>query len=105
MRRLLFFLVTCFLFASCSHYHDDPSKSVWSGGLWLIFWLPFLGSLVFAYYAYKAHESGQMVRKSEFEEWKPGEGKVPYYKIGQFWFFVILQLAAWIICYIVNHGR
>lgn len=50
--------------ASCGHFVDDPSKSVWSGGLWLIFWIPFLGGLFFSYKAYSIHK--------KTKEWSTG---------------------------------
>jgi hypothetical protein len=100
----VFALALTFAFSSCAHFHDDPTKSVWSGGLLIIFWLPFLGSLVFVYYAYKARESGYKQRKGEFSKWEDATGKLPYLKIPQTWFAIALQVIAWVICYIVNQS-
>jgi len=46
---------------SCAHFHDEPTKSVWSGGVWLLFWLPFLGSV---YYLYRAWIAYNVVNRS-----------------------------------------
>jgi hypothetical protein len=44
---LLSIIALVIVLPSCAHFHDEPTKSVWAGGLWIvIFWLPFLGSLL-----------------------------------------------------------
>jgi hypothetical protein len=105
MKRITTFLFLLFsmMLTSCTHFNDGTS--VWAGGLWLIFWIPFLGSFVFAYYAYKAHESGYRKRKTEFDRWEDADGKLPYLKIYQTWFAIALQVIAWGVCIGVNFSR
>lgn len=90
---------------SCAHFHDEPTKSVWSGGLWIIFWLPFLGSIFFLYRAWIAYNSGTVEGGGyPYGRTRDVKGKPPMYKNGWLWFGIILQVAAWVICYIVNRS-
>lgn len=94
--KTVLFLLMAFAFASCGHYSDGTS--VWAGGAWLIFWLPFVASFVFLYFAYRASRSNSTTQvdlgtpKARIED---NTGNVPIYKTGQFWFFVVLQVFAW----------
>ncbi len=48
--------------SSCADFHDEPGKSVWSEGLWLLPWLTALGAaasgykFVAAYLKYKEYK-------------------------------------------------
>lgn len=104
MKNFLLILMTGFL-ASCSKYSDGTS--VWADGVWIIFWLPFLASFAFLYFAWKAHKSNSTIQHPTGGNnpnlpgggsWiEDNTGNVPLHKIGQFWFFVILQVASWAI--------
>ena len=111
MKRLLFILFSLALF-SCAHYKDDPTKAVWSEGLWIIPLLIAIGFIVFAIRAWVAYNSGTIeggsyetgpvrdIRGPKGEKVKP-----PMYKNGNFWFAVILFIAFWVVVIIVNNGR
>ncbi|MBC7947754.1 MAG: hypothetical protein H7Y42_07730 [Chitinophagaceae bacterium] len=100
---LFLFLFMTMALTGCVKFHDDPTKSVWSEGLWVVFWLPFLGSLWFLYVSYRAsrsnstHDKGNVVLDNQ--------GNVPIYKVVQFRFFVALQIAAWVIYWAVTSNR
>jgi hypothetical protein len=87
---LIAFIAISMLLPACAHFHDEPTKSVWSGGLWLVFWIPFLGSLYFAYATYQAVKRFPALK---------------FYETGWFIFFVILQIASWAICLGVNLSK
>lgn len=96
MKKFLLFLLTIVGLTSCSKFSDGTS--VWAGGLWVIPWLTFSGSLAFFIQTYMAVKSGT-------------EGKVPnkhggsthyedllgvktkFWNVGRFWFGVALLVA------------
>lgn len=82
--------ITCF-----SAFFADGEGWLWQGGLWIIPVLLQLGALWFLYIAYRAHRSGSHpidgMGRILFDQ---DAGIMPIYKIGQFWFFVGLQLGA-----------
>lgn len=91
-----FALVAILFLTSCSTFRDEPDVSVWAKGLWLVFWLPFLGSLWFFYLSYRASKSGSEVLPNSHGI-KPYKSdiNVPIYKLAKFWGAVVLQLFAW----------
>lgn len=102
MKSLLAFLFLAVVLTSCGHFHDAPTVSVWADGLWVTFWLPFLGSLPFFYQAYKGSKSSSLTRPDSQLAWQPSDKNVPIYKIWRFWFGVALQVIAWGIVIYVN---
>jgi hypothetical protein len=100
---LLFASLISLMLVSCTHYADGTS--VWSGGLFILPLLTLAGAAIFGYQAYKAHNSGftqQVPIKDETGKiiggkTIEGDEKVPYFKIGQFWFSVALAVATIII--------
>jgi hypothetical protein len=95
MKNLILFFLA-FALASCGKFSDGTS--VWAEGAWLLFWLPFLGSFPFLYFAYRASKSGstKIINKGTKDaKVVDGEGNVSIFSTGQFWFFAILQAAAW----------
>lgn len=76
---------------SCGHFPDGTS--VWAEWTWLVPLIPFVGAVIFGVKAYRKSKSGS-------EQQQPGGGyvsyreNVPIYKIGQFWFSMILLAAA-----------
>jgi hypothetical protein len=108
---LIALFLTMLLFSSCAHFHDEPTKSVWAGGLWIIFWIPFLASLFFLYKAYLSSKSGTVVGGSYndpvIRDVKTKDGKqvnTPIYQTAYFKFFIFCQVAAWVICIVVNRS-
>lgn len=105
MKKSLLLIASMFLFllTGCTHYADGTS--VWSGGLFILPLLTVIGAAIFGYQAYKAHNSGFTQQVKDFNaEGKligvrtvEGDEKIPYYKIGQFWFSVALVVATIII--------
>lgn len=105
MKRLLF-LLPILLLISCAHFHDDPTLSVWAGGLWIIPALIAIGFFISAYRAYVAYNSGTVEGGGGGKgPTRDVNGKPPMYKNGWLWFAVILFVAFWVIVYVVNHGR
>lgn len=54
MKLLLFVFSICLTLASCADFHDDPGKSVWSEGLWILPWATGLGAAACLFQFYKA---------------------------------------------------
>lgn len=116
MKRLIFLLPILFL-VSCAHYVDDPTKSVWSGQLWIIPVAIAIGFFICAYNAWRAWNSGTIEgggRGRHGEDYGPvhdvtgpkGEKLHPPMKNnGYMWFAIILFVAFWVVVYVVNHGR
>jgi hypothetical protein len=110
---LIALFLTMLLFSSCAHFHDEPTKSVWAGGLWIVFWLPFLGSFFFLYKAYQSSKSGTIEGGSwndpKIRDVRTKDGKqinIPIWKTGRFfYYFVILQVVSWGICIGVNLSK
>jgi hypothetical protein len=104
---LLSIIALVIVLPSCAHFHDEPTKSVWAGGLWIVFWLPFLGSLLALYVSYGASRSGsskQVDLGTPNAHTEYSKENVPIYKVAQFKYFVVLQIIAWIICIAVNRS-
>jgi hypothetical protein len=102
-KTILFLLLVASMFlSSCGKYYDGTS--VWAGGAFLVFWIPFIGSFVFLYFAYKASKSGsvQTTRERGREEF---DKNIPIYKVGQFYFFVALQIFSWIVVIVQNVNK
>lgn len=79
-----------FILQSCGHYPDGTS--VWAEWTWLVPVIPGIGSIIFFSIAYAKSKSGS-------NQQTPGgivdsDKNVPIYKIGQFWFSMILLAAA-----------
>jgi len=75
---------------SCGKFSDGTS--VWAEWTWLVPLIPFIGSLIFGVIAFRKSKSGS-------NQQTPGgilnsDKNVPIYKIGQFWFSMILLAAA-----------
>lgn len=106
MKQFLMFLFAIVTLTSCGHYSDGTS--VWAEGAWLLFWIPFLASWLFLYFAYRASKSGssQLInRHSPNVKRVESDENVPIYKTGQFIFFVILQLASWGVVFYQNYEK
>jgi hypothetical protein len=90
------------LFASCSHYVDDPNKSVWSEWLWVIPWLTGLGAIVFFILAYRSVKNSSIDNKTGNINYS---NKFSFSKTGFFWFGVGLLIATIWIIWDVNRNR
>ena len=98
--RVLLFLLAAIIFTSCATFADDPTKSVWSEGLWILPWLTGLGSAFFFYQSYRAVKSGSI------KGWKQNaDEKFKFYKSGKFWFGIILLAATIVIVLAVIGDR
>lgn len=74
-----------------------------SGGLWIIPVLCFIGGCIFFYFAWQAHTSNSTITG-------PGgvienTGNVPLTQIGQFWFAVICWVASGIIAWAMYRDK
>lgn len=107
MKVLFFFAaVAIILLTGCSDFHDAPGVSVWSEGLWLAFWVPFLGGVWFYYLAYRGSKSGSYKQATDRSPGRFVSHKnVPIYKIPKFWFATALQVIAWAIVWYVNSNH
>jgi hypothetical protein len=99
----LIIAITWFGLLSCAHFHDDPSVSVWSGGVWILPWLTGIGSIVCYVLAYLSSKSNSTTQTKHGTI--DNTGNVPITQIGWFWFGVALTVATIIIVYVVNHGH
>jgi hypothetical protein len=108
MKQLFAFLVSIIWLGllSCAHFANDPSTSVWAGGLWILPLLIAIGFFVFAYKAYKAYTGGTVEGGGSLKgPTRDVNGKPPMKNNGALWFAVILFVAFWVVVYVVNHGR
>ena len=84
-------IIAVFLLTGCGKFSDGTS--IWQDGVWIIPTALFGGALWSLYRAYKSHKSGSTKiihgRVTDIEA-----GKVPIYKLPQFYYFVGLTLAA-----------
>lgn len=105
MKQFKFFAaaLVVLLFASCAHYPDDPTQSVWSKGLWILPWLTGLGSIPFFYFAYQASKSNSTTNTNKGKI--DNTGNVSIFKTGQFWFGVVLVIATIVIIAVVNGNK
>jgi hypothetical protein len=104
--KLFFLLLICAIIgAACGHFHDEPTKSVWSGATWIVFWLPFLGSIFFFVKAYLSSKSNSTTQTPYGGKTIDNTGNVPIYKLGYFWFGVALAAFAIIAVIVVNASR
>ncbi len=106
-RYLLFSLLAISFLSGCATFHDEPTVSVWAEGGWLVFWLPFLGSLLFFYLSYRASKSGSeaLPNSSGVKPYK-SDKNLPIYKTGgKFYFAVFLQGAAWFAVWYFNSNN
>lgn len=92
MKIFVFFFLCMLALTGCSTYHDEPIVSVWSAGNWLLFWVPFLGSLPFFYFAWLASKSQS--KQQSYTGTSYYKKNVPIYKTGQFWFGAVLVLVS-----------
>lgn len=96
MKTVIFFLMACICLTGCVDFKDTPGKSVWSEGMWIIPWLTGLGSLTFFIISFIASRSGWTKQDKE-KGITSGNEKIPIYKVGKFWFGVILAVATVVI--------
>lgn len=103
MKSIIFLLILAIILSSCGHFHDDPTLSVWAGGLWIIPWVLAVGSAIFfAISIFKSRSGWKQQTKSGYQY---GKEPVPVTKIGQFWFGVALALACIIMIIAVNYAK
>jgi hypothetical protein len=79
---------------------------VFLGGLWPIPALFLLGAIVFGRQAYLAHKSGWKRTDPVTGHVSTGNDPIPYTKIGQFWYGVVLLFAAilFVVGYIISEA-
>lgn len=111
------FLLIISLLTSCGHFHDDPTKSVWSGGLIVIPILIAIGFVICAYKAWRAYNSGTIEGGGLTKDGRdlgpvhdvtgPNGEKIhpPMYNNGWMWFAIILFVSFWVVVYIVNNSK
>ena len=77
--------------------------SALGGGLWLIPLVLFIAGIYSAYKAYKQRESGftQQTLKGNIT----GKEKVPYIKIGAFWYAVVLISVSVVVFLIMQNEK
>lgn len=91
----------CSVLAACGHFKDDPTKSVWAGGLWILPWATFIAFIIFSIKAIKSYNSGTISGGSD-----PGrqlKGKTV--NVGYTVFAVIFLLATIAIVWYQNTQR
>jgi pheromone shutdown protein TraB len=101
--KFFVFVSMLVLFASCGHFHDEPTVSVWAKGAWLVFWVPFLGSFFFFGWALRSVKSGT-------NQQTPGgivdvPGKIKWWKTGKGIFAICLFAFSWAAVWYFNSGN
>jgi len=101
VKTLLALPLITVLLQSCGHFPDGTS--VWAELTWLVPLFPFIGAVIFGIVAYRKSKSGS-------EQQTPGgyksyKANVPLYKIGQFWFSVVLLIATAVIIAVQNAAK
>lgn len=85
MKSFMLLMLSAMLFLTgCADFHDEPGKSVWSEGGWLVFWIPFLGALWFLSLGYRGSQSPAMKNGRQIAD------KTPITKVWKFWLGVVL---------------
>lgn len=92
----IFGAIMCLL-SSCVKWNDGSPGSVWDGGLWIVFWLPFLGALFCWYKVYRGANSPFMAYDKDKHRWYEIAPKTPVYKVQYFWWAVGLTVATILI--------
>lgn len=98
MKLLFVFFISLFLVSCGSHWSE----------LWIIPCLTGGGALWFYYVAYRASKSGSKWQDKNApvgQQYKESDENVPIYKIGQFWFGVILTIATIVITIAINSDK
>lgn len=90
MKKLILFALLAVFLTSCGRHSDGTS--VWVE-LWVIPTGLILGALWSLYRAYKSHKSGS-TKIIQGKVTNIEAGKIPIYKLPQFYYFVALTLAA-----------
>jgi|GEM_PF-6686191 len=95
MKSIIYLLgmISLLVISSCSTFKDDPGTSVWAEGGWVVFWLPFLASLLFFYLANRQSKSGSSQQNS-LGRTIYSDNNVRVYTLWRFWVGVILLLAS-----------
>lgn len=106
MKAALFFLMAITLM-SCGHFHDEPTKSVWSGYLWIAPWTTGILAVIFWVLGIRSYISG-----SSQDKRSPSGGSIEYSdqrvkptKVNYFVFAVIFTIATIGIIIWVNSAR
>lgn len=94
-------ILLMFVLQSCGHFPDGAS--VWSEGTWLVPLFPFVGAVIFGVIAWRKSKSGS--EQQTVHGIKSYKENVPIYKIGQFWFSVILLIATVVIIALQNASK
>ncbi len=102
--KLLFFMLGLVALSACGHFHDEPTKSVWAGGLWLVFWIPFLGGLWFLYLSLRSRSSGTWKIVDGVTTNQDG-GKQKLTKFGKFIIGMGMIIASIVIAILVNSDK
>lgn len=95
MKKIFGFIAILFL-ASCAKI-SGTDTSVWAEGGWILPWVTGIGSVIFAYQAYKGSKAGSNIVDPNGAVTDKEGGNVPIWKFGQFWFSVALAIATIII--------
>lgn len=76
------------------------------GGLWPIPALFLVGAIIFGRQAYIAHKSGWKRTDPRTGITTYGDNPIPYTKIGQFWYSVVLGFAcvAFVVGYLISEA-
>jgi hypothetical protein len=98
MKSLLLFVMCSVFLTSCGHYPDGTS--VWAVQMWIAPLLTAIGAALSGWAAYRSWRSGTTV----YQDWKyhDEKGRIPLYKIGFFWYSVVLTVATIAIIISVN---
>jgi hypothetical protein len=93
--KVFLMLLLTVAMCSCAHFHDEPTKSVWSSGLWILPWVVGLAALVcfaIAYFSSKSNSDQQVDLGTPNAHTEDNTGNVPIYKISFFWGGVFLTI-------------
>ena len=103
MKSFIIAFIACLFLASCGKFADGTS--VWGGGLWILPWITFIGTVIFGYMAYKSSKSGSTVVDKQTGRRIESNKNVPIYKTWPFLFAAILFAATIVIILMVNGDR
>lgn len=101
MFKLIIAIACAMLLSSCGHFKDGTS--IWSDFLWVVFWIPFIGSLLFLSKALVQKKGGAV---KIIGGATTNEKARPYklYELWRFKAFVVLQVFCWALVWYLNSG-
>lgn len=103
MKNILLFTLCAVALMSCGHFHDEPTKSVWAGCLWIIPLATALGSAFFLYRSLIKSKTGSERQTPSGYEYS--DKNIPFYRQNVFIFSVILFAATIGIIIAVNNSK